>query len=357
MFLGRWCSMLSRCFAVLAATVVVASAAAGAPGVERARAALLAGLASVDSLLAAGDAEAAAREAAALRKSRGMSDDLLWQVEQRLGVALHALGRSQAALDHLERATAWAPRVAENHRSLAAVLMALGRQGRALGELREAVALAPQDVAMRLEYSQALMDYRQYPRAAREIEIAAGLCGDCSASDRARARLAMLQGDYEAAVPPLRRLQLSGDDPEITRNLALSLVRSGDPAGARTLLIAAGSATTAWEVRLLLEADRALGDAGRARELVAVARGGGGGDYPAELWALAALICHEQGLPEDGLLLVDRAIALDPGNAAYRNNRVVLLTSLGRSEEADREMEALLAIDPSRDVGEGAETP
>jgi len=48
----------------------------------------------------------------------------------------------------------------------------------------------------------------------------------------------------------------------------------------------------------------------------------------------------------------DRAISLADRNVVYRNNRVVLLLKLGRKQEAAREWDEVLRLDPSLETKE-----
>ena len=64
-------------------------------------------------------------------------------------------------------------------------------------------------------------------------------------------------------------------------------------------------------------------------------------------WGKVSLNLLESGHYNEGLEAGDLAIRLDDGNVIYRNNRVALLLKLGRSEEADREWEEVLRLDPS----------
>ncbi|GLU18078.1 hypothetical protein SLE2022_343980 [Rubroshorea leprosula] len=56
---------------------------------------------------------------------------------------------------------------------------------------------------------------------------------------------------------------------------------------------------------------------------------------------------YKKGHFVEALALYDRAIALWPGNAAYRSNRAAALTSLGRIGEAVTECEAAVKLDPN----------
>ncbi|KAK9269045.1 hypothetical protein L1049_000813 [Liquidambar formosana] len=55
---------------------------------------------------------------------------------------------------------------------------------------------------------------------------------------------------------------------------------------------------------------------------------------------------YKRGHFAEALGLYDRAIALSPGNAAYRSNRAAALTGLGRLAEAVRECEEAVRLDP-----------
>ncbi|KAJ9153519.1 hypothetical protein P3X46_026947 [Hevea brasiliensis] len=56
---------------------------------------------------------------------------------------------------------------------------------------------------------------------------------------------------------------------------------------------------------------------------------------------------YKKGHFEDALVLYGRAIALAPGNAAYRSNRAAALMGLGRVAEAVRECEEAVRLDPN----------
>lgn len=56
---------------------------------------------------------------------------------------------------------------------------------------------------------------------------------------------------------------------------------------------------------------------------------------------------YKRGHFVEALTLYDRAIALSPGNAAYRGNRAAALTALGRVLEAVKECEDAVRLDPN----------
>jgi len=76
------------------------------------------GLATVDSLLAAGAAEIAVTTCRELLKSFATEPVYGWQIEGRLGVALLIMGEPAAAVPYLEGMVRRQPREATHHRNL-----------------------------------------------------------------------------------------------------------------------------------------------------------------------------------------------------------------------------------------------
>ena len=310
------------------------------------------GLAAVDSLAAAGEWEAAAVRAEAVLGDDGVDEDLLWRLHQRAGLALQRLGRLDAALVHLEQAVLWGPTDAINHRNLATLLVALDRRGRALAEYALACDLDPTDCAVRIEYAHVLVDYGQRREASATLATAAASCGpDDPRLLRARVRYQLAGGDPTAALPDLERLHVLVPTPQTDQLLAFARLRAGQPEAARLLL------APRWRedlddqgLRILLEADAALGDPDHAISL-ALSLGDGGARLPRDplVWSQAALVCIGTHRDHEGLLLIDQAITLAPDDAGLRHNRVLLLRRLGRTDEAEREWARVLALDPARD--------
>ena len=67
-----------------------------------------------------------------------------------------------------------------------------------------------------------------------------------------------------------------------------------------------------------------------------------------ELWGMAAVVLIEAVRDSAGLRAVERAIALDARQPAYRHNRALLLERLGRQVEAQEELRRATALDPVR---------
>ena len=331
--------MVLICFA---ATVALAAASeAPDPGAHR--------LARVDSLIESGRPEAALPLLVEMVERNDLPDELNWPVYQRLGLVFEAMGRDEQALDFLEKAAIWGPHVAVNHRNLGSLLMKMGRTGRAMSEIREAAELEPDDFEIRLEYSQALEAMGQIGRARRELEAAAEIRPDALQVRRAQARFYMNRQDYRSAEPHLAFLLDADPDPEIRKQLSLARLRLDRPEAARLLLLPDWpDGLDQQEIRIVLEADLALGDGERAASLISLSPDFTTSVDDPDLWALASLVCLQTDRNAVALQMIDLAIALSPGIAGYHNNRYVLLKRLGRDREASREWDLLLDLDPSR---------
>ena len=306
-------------------------------------------LSLVDSLAAIGDDQQIIQLIPKWLVEDDHAPEVIWPLIQRLGLAEQRLGHFEEALDHLERAILWAPRESNNHRNLATLLIRMGRGGRAFAEYREAAELAPGDWRIRTEYAHILMDYQQYEQAQDVLSEAADLCPQCLGVSRATARYYMATDQPRQALPSLELLVAADSTDSAMRDqFALVLLQSGEPSRARTLLLPEWqNELSVLGRRVVLEADRALGDSQRALKLAGLDLGVLAIGMDADIWALAALICHDANEDEAGLILVDRAISLNPASAVFRNNRVAFLFRLGRNEEAEAEYGVVIQLDPS----------
>ena len=117
------------------------------------------------------------------------------------------------------------------------------------------------------------------------------------------------------------------DDPsEYNRqNLARKLIRNGKPEEGRARLLADWSeAVPPLSQSLILEADRQMNDASRAREWVVALRAGNSPNEDPYFWSLVALVCFEQGFLDDGSAALDKAIELAPNNAGLQLFRTMI---------------------------------
>ncbi|MEN8007264.1 MAG: tetratricopeptide repeat protein [Candidatus Krumholzibacteriota bacterium] len=354
---GSKASWIRLAVACLVGFVLFSPMGTGTAG-TRSDAALLArtGLATVDSLLAAGQPSAAVREARGLYGKLGEDPLYGWQIAGRLGLALLRDGDPAQALPHLETVMRHNPNDHLAHRNLAAALVALGKKGRALTEFQLVVELAPMDFDARLEYGQFLAGFHDVQGSRNQLEIARKLCPDCLEADRALAGVLLESREFAAAVEPLQKIMDRERTPWARRNLGLALAGAGRDGDLLEFLDdLAPEGLSAGETNLAIETERRVEEYHRSlaclRALSDPAALPAG--LPEELltdhgfWGRVSLNLLEAGHYQEGLEAVDRAIGLEPENVVYRNNRVVLLLKLGREDEAAGEWEDVLRLDPS----------
>lgn len=302
------------------------------------------GLATIDSLLAVPAASAAVDRARDLWLTVGDDPVYGWQVESRLGLALLLADEPKAALPHLESVARQQPGEALHHRNLGAALIQLRRRGRALAEYRTAVELAPDNPDLRRELGQLLLAFGDTKQAARELAVARRLCGGCPELDQPLASLYLREKDYTRAVAPLARLFERDPRPAIRQTLVAALANAGQDS---SLMAVVGTVPpgdrSEQEWRLLVEAEGRFG--GQAHSLLAATALTAGDTtqvpeavlHSAPFWGQVALNLLVAGQYLPGLAAVDQAVALEPREIVYRNNRVVLLQRLGREAAARQE--------------------
>ena len=314
------------------------------------------GLARIDSLLAAGQSATAVNEARRLAEQLDTDPLYGWQIKGRLGLALLRDGNPAEALPYLEAVMVRNPDDHVAHRNFAVALLATGSKGRALAEFRLAVDLAPGDFETRLEYGQVLGEFGIIQQSLTQLEVARSLCPDCPEADRALAGILLEAGEFEAAIEPLGRILAREPTPWARRSFTQALAGAGHDRELLDFLDALVlNGLSAEEVNLAVEAEGRLGEADRSlaclRALVDPAAFPGGLDdvllTDHGFWGRVSLNLLESGHYSQGLEAADRAIDLDAGNVVYRNNRVVLLLKLGRRDEAAREWEEVLLLDPT----------
>ncbi len=328
------------------------AAAGGSAPRDKSIAALPGRLAAVDSLVRAGDPAEALRQVEILDAGWGQDPLYGWQIADRRGWALLALGKPAEALPLLEQTVGRRPFDAGAHRNLALALAQLGRRGRALAEYTQAVELDPTNGVHRLEHAQFLAEFGQWAAAAAEFRAAADRCGGCPAAERGLGAALLQLGRPEEAVLPLSRAQAAEPD-SLGRRLLVAALH-GSARDSALLALLAAEDRHSWDRRdhlALVEAEGRRG--GEPVESLAYAAGLASGSPPpavaddALFWGRVALNLLKAGHWAAGLTSADRAVALEPDSVVYRNNRVVLLLRLGRDEEAAREWENVLRLDPS----------
>ncbi len=315
-----------------------------------------AGLAQVDSLLTAGQTHEAVTVALGLQEQLETDPLYGWQIEGRLGLALLCDGRPAQALPHLEAVMRRDPNDPVAHRNFANALLATGKKGRALTEFNLAVELAPDDYAARLEYGQVLAEFADVRGSRKQLETARSLCPVCLEPDLALAGLFLKARQFEAALEPLRRI--NEREPTPWSRLSLAQASAGAGRDRELLEFLDGFKVmemSAQEMNLIVQAEGRLGEA--ERTLVFLQEFSRPDDPADDLnqellmdhgfWGRISLNLLETGHYLEGLQAADKAIGLDPKNVVYRNNRVVLLLKLDRQDEAAREWEKVLRLDPT----------
>lgn len=327
---------------------LVTGSAARRPGDEESLQ-VVAALARIDSLLAAEEPSLALERALALATRYPDHPRYGGGIEARTGVGFLRTARPAEALPHLERAVQGEPNNPAYHRNLGSALLALGRKGRALSEYAQAVELAPREFTYRLEYGQLLLDFGDRRRARTHLLTARQLCGDCPEIQIPLVRYYLAAGLFEPAVDILQPLVAQGQGGAVRR----SLIQALQGAGRDSLLVEVLSGTPreempADEARLLVETEGRLGQTHWSMiwaqtENAAPPSVAGDGLF----WGHVSQNLLRAGDNPAALRALNRALTLDPDNIVYLNNRVVLLTRLGRHDEAAREWEKVLEKDPS----------
>ena len=306
---------------------------------------------AIDGLLLDGLWKEAVQRAQALWEQHRESV-LAWQILERLGLAHYRGGEPDEAISHFEHAIQLMPREPSPHLNLATVLISVGRQGRALAEYQQAVTLDPSSWRSRLDYGQALLGFQMLAQAREQLVAAEESCQGCPEVDRALARLHLAEQDFTGAVFYLERIYQASGDSLSRRNLATALQRSGEVDRLLGLLEPFWPTKLSTAERIMvLEADRQQGNHQRAAATVQNLQAGHSLDDNPVFWGIVSLTCQEAGLDEEALAAVDHAISLDPRNATYRNNRVVILVRQGRRAEAEAEWARVLELAPELEPG------
>lgn len=340
---------LPRIFVV--ATLVLLLGGSGGSGETEVR--TVDELARLDRLLAGGQPELAAETARSLLESATLAERHVWQVRERLGVALLALDQPAVAVKELEAAMLDAGSDPTLHFNLGRALRRLGQRGRAVAEYAEAVALAPHRFEWRLEYADAMQELGIRRESLQQIRLARASCGDCPDALRAEVNHHRTIGDPASSLEPLRDLYALQPVPEVRRLLVDAIWVSGDASGVATLLDSLPAASlTGPEIMILAQANRLAADARRATAWVRQSppETADGWRPDAVFWAIVSETCLQAGEPADALTAIDRAVALQADVAIYHHNRAAILVRLGRTAEAEAALAEARRLDP--DLGE-----
>ena len=273
-----------------------------------------------------------------------------------LGVLALQDGRGNP-LPMLQAAVGLDPDLAPAWRALGAVLSEAGIDSAAVRAFDRAVALEPDVVDGWFNRGLHHARNARWESALADLRLAQRLDGDNDRVDDLVLKVVEKSGIAAESVPPtvppaaietgmLRRAAAAGTSEIITPETIL--IDSGDLAELEKTFAASGTPAdrarlgrgyrntgrsvecrdllaphwpdglSAEERRMLLSADRALGDCARALELSQGAATGEIVSGDSEFWTLVALICFEGGLVDAGREALAVAIRLDPGNQGLR---------------------------------------
>ncbi len=276
---------------------------------------------------------------------REASQALAWRT---LAIAQINSGASETGRANLDRALAIDPRAVAGWYNRGLLSLKEGRLAAGRDDLRQASRLAPGDlqiVSLIRKVNRAIAEEQtNLAEAAAEFlldaddNLAAQLDPALTTSllSRRALRLAHGQPAYpdpllvpttttEADVLACRQAFAEQPRPTERRALARALIRSGDHAAGRELLLPVWNDDTLLVERcLILEADRALSDGERALALAERLSAGRLACDSSYFWSLVAFICLDLGQQNLGRQALTRALELDPSNQALQTQMSLL---------------------------------
>ena len=245
------------------------------------------------------------------------ADPALAGAWQSLGAALAAQGGDDEALAAFDRALAVDPQSVSCWYNRGLFHLQRGRADEAYADLGVALQIAPDnprtlDLITRATADLAPDSGRLTKALARRDSLAASLPAP-GAPDSVLAPPA--PEDHRARATALGRAFKTDPTPGTRRDYAEALYMIGRLADCRKLLLADWPAGLSDQEKLIvLKADRELGDADRARELVASLPESARLHADPMLWALTAMNCLDFGYRAEGLTALEEAIRLDDKN-------------------------------------------
>ena len=307
------------------------------------------------------------------RSSLGLTGDQATAVAWRLGRALRQAGQ-------YDESETWLKRAAEDRDRCPAALFELGQLSLTQDRLDDAVSAFEQVLVIQPDAEQVFFPLGQALRRAgrnteattylaRSAEREKSVGGRAFCLDPLDARLAELTtgaaalvtrgqharfaGDLDAALKEFERaVELAPDDPVAHQALAKGLVEKGDLDGAlqhfrRAVELNPDSPTLSNDLAIVLLRTQRIGEAKAVLEKNLTR-------HPDLLasWLTMAQAQHASGELDDALRSLDKALALDQGNAQARGLRAKTLMVLGRRTEAAQEMARLMDEHPPEDPAE-----
>ncbi len=256
----------------------------------------------------------------------------------RLGVIYAERDEPAEAIEAFSRAIEYDPGCAKCYLNVGSVLAKEERLEDAVDAFRSALALAPDYEVARVNLAVALQSLGQYERAVAVLDTLLADDPDDGVALKQKGVSRYRQGRHEEAAE-LLRAALATDIVGPSRDEAafyLTLIERPErpviPQAARAAMAAADSLAPAGRVL------RALEELERARELA---------PDSGEPLRRMALIKRDMGLREEARELMEEALALDPFVEHGHFTLGVILSEMERHEDAIREYESELSIDPA----------
>lgn len=262
-----------------------------------------------------------------------------------LGMALHEQGRSEQAVELLQKAVAVHGAAPDYHASLGTVLLKLGRNGEAATSLRRAVELGGGQQGAYRNLGTALIRIGEITEAGAALARAAALDPEDPEAHFALGFVHARQRAMEQAIKCYRRtLELAPNHVGALNNIATLLQNKGEAGEAiihlqKLVQLQPKSAMAFYNLGRGLEALGELELALKAYDHSVVLRP----DFTQGLNNAGTILQRLRRLPE-AIERFDRAIAIDPGYANARFNRAVLLLTQGRFREGWEGYEARFEV-------------
>lgn len=131
------------------------------------------------------------------------------EATRRAGELLVELGKNEEAIASLESAVAGVPTFA-NRRNLAAAYLRAGKMDKAQATLEAAVEAEPGNPEAHIALGRVLRDARRFPQAAARFQAALRLDASNLSAWNEFAGVAMLAGEYQAAIDAIARIEKQG---------------------------------------------------------------------------------------------------------------------------------------------------
>lgn len=131
------------------------------------------------------------------------------EATRRAGELLVELGKNEEALVALEATASSAPTFV-NRRNLASAYLRAGKAEKALAILEDAVQAEPSNPEAHLALGRVLRDARRFPQAAARFQAALRLDASNASAWNEFAGVAMLAGEYQAALDAIAQIEKQG---------------------------------------------------------------------------------------------------------------------------------------------------